>query len=134
MGMTDEEMTRPLIAVANSANEFIPGHIHLDTIAEAVKAGIRAAGGTPMEFTTIGVCDGLAMGHTGMKYSLASRELIADSVETMLLAHPLDGMVLIPNCDKIIPGMLMATLRLKHPRGRGKWRPHVEWPIPGEED
>jgi dihydroxy-acid dehydratase len=115
MGMTDEEISRPLIAVANAANEFIPGHIHLDTIAEAVKAGIRAAGGTPMEFCTIGVCDGLAMGHTGMKYSLASRELIADTVETMLEAHPLDGMVLIPNCDKIIPGMLMATLRLNIP-------------------
>jgi len=115
MGMTDEEISRPLIAVANSANEYIPGHIHLDKIAEAVKSGIRAAGGTPLEFCTIGVCDGLAMGHAGMKYSLASRELIADSVETMLEAHPLDGLVLIPNCDKIVPGMLMAALRLNIP-------------------
>lgn len=115
MGMTNEEISRPLIAVANSANEYIPGHIHLDKIAEAVKVGIRAAGGTPLEFCTIGVCDGLAMGHTGMKYSLASRELIADSVETMLEAHPLDGIVLIPNCDKIVPGMIMAALRLNIP-------------------
>ncbi|MFH1112371.1 MAG: dihydroxy-acid dehydratase [Pseudomonadota bacterium] len=115
MGMTEEEISRPLIGVANSANEYIPGHIHLDKIAEAVKAGVRTAGGTPLEFRTIGVCDGLAMGHSGMRYSLASRELIADSVETMLEAHPLDGLVLIPNCDKIVPGMLMAALRLNIP-------------------
>lgn len=115
MGITDEEMTRPLIGIANPANEFVPGHIHLDKIAEAVKAGIRLAGGTPLEFATIGVCDGLAMGHGGMKYSLASRELIADSVEIMAQAHPLDGLVLIPNCDKIVPGMLMAALRLNIP-------------------
>ncbi|MGC8604367.1 MAG: dihydroxy-acid dehydratase [Desulfomonilaceae bacterium] len=115
MGLTNEEIERPLIGVVNSANEVIPGHIHLDLIAEAVKAGIRMAGGTPLEFPTIGVCDGLAMGHEGMKYSLASRELIADSIEIMAKAHPFDGLVLIPNCDKIVPGMLMATLRLNLP-------------------
>ncbi|HDM79270.1 MAG TPA: dihydroxy-acid dehydratase, partial [Deltaproteobacteria bacterium] len=115
MGYTDEELSRPLIGVVNSANEIIPGHIHLDKIVEAVKAGIRAAGGTPIEFSTIGVCDGIAMNHKGMKYSLASRELIADSVEIMAMAHPFDGLVLVPNCDKIIPGMLMAMLRLNIP-------------------
>jgi dihydroxy-acid dehydratase len=115
MGITDEEMARPLIGIANSANEMVPGHIHLDRIVEAAKAGIRMAGGTPLEFSTIGVCDGLAMGHTGMKYSLASREVIADSVEIMALAHVVDGLVLVPNCDKVVPGMLMAMLRLNIP-------------------
>jgi dihydroxy-acid dehydratase len=115
MGYTQTELDRPLIGVANSANEIVPGHIHLDKIAEAVKAGIRIAGGTPIEFNTIGVCDGIAMNHAGMRYSLASRELIADSVETMAMAHPFDGLVLIPNCDKIIPGMLMAAMRLNIP-------------------
>ncbi|SFM86452.1 dihydroxy-acid dehydratase [Thermodesulforhabdus norvegica] len=115
MGYTDEELQRPLIGIVNSANEIIPGHIHLDRIAEAVKAGVRMAGGTPVEFPVIGVCDGIAMNHEGMKYSLASRELIADSVELMAKAHPFDGLVLIPNCDKIIPGMLMAALRLNIP-------------------
>ena len=115
MGYTQEEIARPLIGVANSANEIIPGHVHLDKVAEAVKAGIRLAGGTPVEFATIGVCDGIAMNHAGMRYSLASREVIADSVEIMATAHPFDGLVLIPNCDKIIPGMLMAALRLNIP-------------------
>jgi len=115
MGYTDEELARPIIGLANSKNEIIPGHINLDKIAEAVKAGVRMAGGTPIEFSTIGVCDGIAMNHEGMKYSLASRELIADSVEVMARAHPFDGLVLIPNCDKIIPGMLMAALRLNIP-------------------
>jgi len=115
MGLTDEEMVRPLIGIANSANELVPGHIHLDLIVNAVKAGIRMAGGAPLEFSTIGVCDGLAMGHIGMKYSLASRELIADSVEIMAVAHPFDGLVLVPNCDKVVPGMLMAALRLNIP-------------------
>lgn len=115
MGYTNEELQRPLIGVANSANEIIPGHIHLDKITEAVKAGIRHAGGTPVEFGVIGVCDGIAMGHTGMKYSLASRELVADSIETMAMAHMFDGLVLIPNCDKIIPGMLMAAARVNIP-------------------
>jgi dihydroxy-acid dehydratase len=115
MGYTDEEINRPLIGVANSKNEIIPGHIHLDKITEAVKAGIRIAGGTPVEFGSIGVCDGIAMGHIGMKYSLATRELIADSCEAMGLAHSFDGMVFIPNCDKIIPGMLMAAARINVP-------------------
>jgi dihydroxy-acid dehydratase len=115
MGYTDEEIARPLIGVVNAANEIIPGHIHLDIITEDVKAGIRMAGGTPVEFPAIGVCDGIAMGHTGMKYSLASRELIADSVEVMAMAHPFDALVMVPNCDKIVPGMLMAALRLNIP-------------------
>jgi len=115
MGYTDEEIARPLIGIANSANEIIPGHIHLDRICQAVKDGVRMAGGTPIAFSTIGVCDGIAMNHEGMKYSLASRELIADSVEIMARAHPFDALVLIPNCDKIIPGMLMAMLRLNIP-------------------
>ncbi len=115
MGYTDEEISRPIIGVANSKSEIIPGHIHLDTITEAVKAGIRMAGGTPVEFGAIGVCDGIAMGHTGMKYSLASREIIADSCEIMGMAHSFDGMVFIPNCDKIVPGMLMAAARINVP-------------------
>ncbi|ABP66454.1 dihydroxy-acid dehydratase [Caldicellulosiruptor saccharolyticus DSM 8903] len=115
MGYTDEEIRRPLIAVVNSWNEVVPGHIHLDKIAEAVKAGIRLAGATPMEFNVIGVCDGIAMGHIGMKYSLITRELIADSIEAMVMAHQFDGMVLIPNCDKIVPGMLMAAARVNIP-------------------
>jgi dihydroxy-acid dehydratase len=115
MGLTDEEIRRPMVGIANSANEIIPGHIHLDKIAQAVKAGVRMAGGTPIEFSTIGVCDGIAMNHEGMKYSLCSRELIADSVEIMAKAHPFDGLVMIPNCDKIVPGMLMAALRLDIP-------------------
>jgi dihydroxy-acid dehydratase len=115
MGYTQDEIDRPIIGIVNSANEIIPGHIHLDKIAEGVKAGVRLAGGTPVEFSTIGVCDGIAMNHTGMRYSLASRELIADSVEVMAIAHPFDGLVLIPNCDKIIPGMMMAALRLNIP-------------------
>ncbi len=115
MGYTDEEIARPLIGVVNSANEIIPGHIHLDLITQDVKAGIRMSGGTPVEFPVIGVCDGIAMGHAGMKYSLASRELIADSIEIMASAHPFDALVFIPNCDKIIPGMLMAAMRLNIP-------------------
>ena len=115
MGLTKEEIDRPLIGIVNAQNEIIPGHLHLDEIAEAAKAGVRIAGGTPMEFPAIGVCDGIAMGHIGMKYSLASRELIADSIETMAQAHGLDALVLIPNCDKIVPGMLMAAARLNIP-------------------
>ena len=115
LGLTDEELRRPLIGIVNAKNEVIPGHIHLDTIAEAVKTGVRMNGGTPMEFGVIGVCDGIAMNHIGMKYSLGSRELIADSVEVMALAHAFDALVFIPNCDKIIPGMLMAAARLNLP-------------------
>jgi dihydroxy-acid dehydratase len=115
MGYTDAELARPFIGVVNAHNEIIPGHIHLNAIADAVKAGVRMAGGTPIEFPVIGVCDGIAMGHEGMKYSLASRELIADSIEIMAMAHPFDALVMIPNCDKIIPGMLMAAGRLNLP-------------------
>lgn len=115
MGYTDEELSRPLVGIANSANEIVPGHIELDRIVSAVKAGIRMAGGTPIVFGTIGVCDGIAMNHVGMKYSLASRELIADSVEVMAVAHAFDAMVMVPNCDKIVPGMLMAAARLDLP-------------------
>lgn len=115
MGYTDEELERPLIGVVNSKNEIVPGHINLDKITEAVKAGIRMAGGTPIEFGAIAVCDGIAMGHLGMKYSLATRELIADSCEAMGKAHSFDGIVFIPNCDKIVPGMLMAAARINVP-------------------
>jgi dihydroxy-acid dehydratase len=114
-GLTDEEIARPFIGVVNSWNEFIPGHIHLDKLAQAVKAGIRSAGGVPFEFQTIGVCDGIAMGHRGMRYSLPSRELIEDSIEIMAEAHQLDGLVMIPSCDKIVPGHLMAAGRLNLP-------------------
>lgn len=115
MGYTDEEIQRPLIGIAHAHNEIIPGHVHLDKILEAVKTGVRIAGGTPIAFGTIGVCDGLAMNHLGMNYSLASREIIADSVEIMAQAHPFDALVMIPNCDKVTPGMLMAMLRLNIP-------------------
>jgi dihydroxy-acid dehydratase len=115
VGLTDEEMALPFIGVVNSWNELIPGHIHLDKLAEAVKAGIRMAGGVPFEFNTIGICDGIAMGHKGMKYSLPSREVIADSIELMVEAHQFDGMVMIPTCDKIVPGHLMAAGRLDIP-------------------
>ena len=115
MGYTEEELSRPLIAVVSAHSEIVPGHIHLDKITEAVKAGVRMAGGTPIMVPAIGVCDGIAMGHIGMKYSLASRELIADSVETMVMAHAFDGAVLVPNCDKIVPGMVMAACRMNIP-------------------
>jgi len=115
MGYTDREIHQPIIGIANSANELIPGHMHLDNIVKAVKSGISMAGGTPMEFSTIGVCDGIAMNHRGMHYSLASRELIADSIEVTAMAHPFDAIVMVPNCDKIIPGMLMAAARLNIP-------------------
>ena len=115
IGLTEEEMNRPLIGVVSAHSEIIPGHINLDKITEAVKAGVRMAGGTPIMVPAIGVCDGIAMGHIGMKYSLPSRELIADSVETLAQAHQFDGLVLIPNCDKIVPGMLMAACRLNIP-------------------
>ena len=115
MGYTEEELKKPLIGVCCAANEIIPGHMHLDTIAQAVKYGILEAGGTPIEFPAIGICDGIAMGHDGMKYPLASRELVADSVEAVANGHAFDGLVLIPNCDKIVPGMLMAAARLNIP-------------------
>ena len=115
LGLTREEMNRPLIGVVNAANEVVPGHIHLDKIAEAVKAGVRMAGGTPLEFPAIGVCDGIAMNHEGMRFSLPSREFICDSIEIMARAHAFDGLVFIPNCDKSVPGMLMAMMRLNIP-------------------
>ena len=115
MGYTKEELDRPLIGVVSAHSEIVPGHFNLDKVTEAVKAGVRMAGGTPIMIPAIGVCDGIAMGHMGMKYSLASRELIADSVETMLMAHALDGLVLVPNCDKIVPGMVMAAVRMNVP-------------------
>ncbi len=115
LGLTAEEMKRPMIGVVSSFNEIIPGHIHLDKIAEAAKAGVRIAGGTPLLVPAIGVCDGIAMAHPGMCYSLPSRELIADSIETQAMAHGFDALVLIPNCDKIVPGMLMAAARLNIP-------------------
>ena len=115
MGYGPEDLQKPLIGICNSFNEIIPGHIHLREIAQAAKLGVAAAGGTPIEFPAIGVCDGIAMGHTGMKYSLASRELIADSIEAVAMASGFDGLVLIPNCDKVVPGMLMAAARLNIP-------------------
>jgi len=115
LGITDEEMKKPFIGVAQAANEVIPGHLHLKNIAQAVKDGIRMAGGVPFEFSTIGICDGLAMNHEGMKYSLPSRELIADSIEAMAKAHAFDALVLVPNCDKIVPGMIMGALRVNIP-------------------
>ena len=115
LGYTPEELDRPLIGVVSAYSEIVPGHMGLDKLAEAVKAGVRMAGGTPILIPAIGVCDGIAMGHVGMKYSLASRELICDSVETMYMAHQLDGLVLVPNCDKIVPGMVMAAVRMDIP-------------------
>jgi len=115
VGVTDDELDKPFIAVVNSYNTIVPGHIHLDKIADAVSAGVRMAGGVPFEFNTIAVCDGIAMGHEGMKYSLPSRELIADSIEVMVQAHQFDGMVMVTNCDKITPGMLIAAARLDIP-------------------
>ena len=115
LGYTDEELSRPLIGIVSSYNEIVPGHMNLDKITEAVKAGIRAAGGTPVMFPAIAVCDGIAMGHEGMKYSLVTRDLIADSTESMVKAHQFDGLVMIPNCDKNVPGLLMAAARLNIP-------------------
>lgn len=115
LGLTDWEIAAPLVGVVNSANGIIPGHVHLDRISAAVQAGIRSGGGTPIEFPVIGVCDGIAMGHEGMRYSLSSRELIADSIESMVVAHGFDALVMIPNCDKIVPGMLMAAARVNIP-------------------
>lgn len=115
LGLTDEEIGKPLIAVISAKSEIVPGHMHLDRITDAVKAGVYAAGGTPIVIPSIGICDGLAMGHAGMRYSLPSRELIADSVESMLIGHAFDGVVLVPNCDKIVPGMLMGAARVNIP-------------------
>ena len=134
MGYTDEELNRPLVGVCCAKNEIIPGHIELDRIAEAVKAGIRMAGGTPVEFPAIGVCDGIAMGHEGMKYSLVTRELIADSIECMTKAHQFDALVMIPNCDKIVPGMLMAAARLDLPTVFCSGGPMMPGHLPGKDE
>ncbi len=115
LGLTEEEMSRPIVGIVSSHNEIVPGHMNLDKIEEAVKAGVRAAGGTPIMFPAIAVCDGIAMGHVGMKYSLVTRDLIADSTEAMVMAHQFDGLVMIPNCDKNVPGLLMAAARLNIP-------------------
>ena len=133
MGYTKEELERPLIGVVSAKSEIVPGHMHLDKVAEAVKAGVRMAGGTPIEVPAIGVCDGIAMGHIGMKYSLASRELIADSVETMTMAHAFDGLVLVPNCDKIVPGMVMAAVRMNIPAVVCSGGPMMSGLVKGEE-
>ncbi len=114
-GVTEADFEKPFIAIVNSYVDIVPGHVHLQDFGRRVKEAVRAAGGVPFEFNTIAVDDGIAMGHAGMKFSLPSRELIADSVETMLMAHPFDGMVCIPNCDKIVPGMIMAALRVNIP-------------------
>lgn len=115
LGFTEEERNRPLIGIVSSYNEIVPGHMNLDKIAEAVKLGVAMAGGTPVVFPAIAVCDGIAMGHIGMKYSLVTRDLIADSTECMAMAHGFDGLVCIPNCDKNVPGLLMAAARLNIP-------------------
>ena len=115
LGLTNEEMERPLIGIVNSFNEIVPGHTHLNSIVEAAKKGVIMAGGTPLEFPTIAVCDGIAMNHEGMKYSLVSREIIADSIEIVTRAHGLDGLVMVPNCDKVVPGMMMAAARIDIP-------------------
>lgn len=132
-GYTDEELAQPLVGVICAKNEIIPGHIELDRIAEAVKAGVHMAGGTPIEFPAIGVCDGIAMGHEGMKYSLVTRELIADSVECVAKAHQLDALVMIPNCDKIVPGMLMAAARLDLPTVFVSGGPMMPGHLPGHD-
>ena len=115
LGLTEEEMNRPIVGIVSSHNEIVPGHMNIDKIVEAVKAGVRAAGGTPIMFPAIAVCDGIAMGHVGMKYSLVTRDLIADSTEAMVMAHQFDGLVMVPNCDKNVPGLLMAAARLNIP-------------------
>ena len=115
LGMTEEELNRPLVGIVNSYNEIVPGHMNLDKITEAVKIGVAMGGGTPVVFPAIAVCDGIAMGHQGMKYSLVTRDLIADSTEAMAIAHAFDALVMIPNCDKNVPGLLMAAARLNIP-------------------
>ncbi len=127
-GLSEADIKKPLIGIANSFCEVVPGHVHLNKVAQVVKQAVRDAGGTPFEFNTIAVCDGIAMGHTGMKYSLSSREIVADSVETMVRAHCFDGLICIPNCDKIVPGMLMGSVRVNVPddfrfrRTYGRWQ------------
>ncbi|MFO7962553.1 MAG: dihydroxy-acid dehydratase [Desulfobacterales bacterium] len=131
MGYTDEEVKRPIVGIANSASAIVPGHVHLNRITEAVKAGVYMAGGLPVEFGVIGVCDGIAMNHTGMKYSLGSRELIADSIEVMAKAHAFDAIIMVTNCDKIVPGMLMASARLDLPTVVISGGPMLAGKLPG---
>jgi dihydroxyacid dehydratase/phosphogluconate dehydratase len=128
LGVSDAEMEQPFIGIVNSFSEVVPGHMHLRQIVDAVKAGVRNAGGTPFEFGVPGICDGIAMNHSGMLYSLPSRELIADSVEAMTIAHAFDALVLVPCCDKIVPGMLMAAMRLNVPASDGTWRARSTMP------
>lgn len=129
MGYTNEELQRPMIGVVNSFNEIVPGHMHLREIADAVKMGVAEAGGMPVEFPAIAICDGIAMGHDGMKYPLASRELIADSIEAVANGHAFDGLVMIPNCDKIVPGMAHGSRTAQHPHCRRQRRPHACRPL-----
>ena len=131
LGLSGEEIDRPLIGIAGSANEIVPGHIHLDRVNDAACAGVRIAGGTPLVFNTIAVCDGIAMGHRGMKYSLPSREIISFTVEIMVRAHALDGVVLVPNCDKVVPGMLMAAARMDVPAAMVSGGPMMAGRVPG---
>ena len=132
LGLEDEDIARPLIGVAGSANELVPGHIHLDSVNRAVCEGVRDAGGTPLVFNTIAVCDGLAMGHEGMKFSLPSREIISYTVEIMVRAHALDGVVIVPNCDKVVPGMLMAAARMDVPAAMVSGGPMMAGHLGGE--
>lgn len=125
LGITEEERQRPLIGIVSSYNEIVPGHMNLDKIVEAVKMGVAMAGGTPIVFPAIAVCDGIAMGHVGMKYSLVTRDLICDSTECMAMAHGFDGLVMIPNCDKNVPGLLMAAARINIPTIFCFRRPHA---------
>ena len=133
LGLTEEEMNRPLVGIVSSYNEIVPGHMNLDKIADAVKMGVAMAGGTPVMFPAIAVCDGIAMGHVGMKYSLVTRDLIADSTECMAMAHQFDALVMIPNCDKIVPGMLMAAARLDLPTIFVSGGPMMPGHLPGND-
>ena len=131
LGWTDREINMPIVGIVSAQSEIVPGHMHLGRIVDAVKAGVREAGGHPVEFPVIGVCDGIAMGHEGMKYSLCSRELIADSIEVMADAHPFDALVMVPNCDKIVPGMLLAASRLNLPTFFASGGPMLAGPLTG---
>ena len=132
LGMTKEEMERPLVGIVSSYNEIVPGHMNLDKIVNAVKQGVAMAGGTPVVFPAIAVCDGIAMGHIGMKYSLVTRDLIADSTEAMAMAHQFDALVMVPNCDKNVPGLLMAAARNTVPTIFVNGRPMMAGHVPGK--
>ncbi len=132
LGLTEEEMNRPLVGIVSSYNEIVPGHMNLDKIVEAVKLGVSMAGGTPIVFPAVAVCDGIAMGHTGMKYSLVTRDLIADSTESMAMAHQFDALVMVPNCDKNVPGLLMAAARVNIPTVLVSGGPMLAGQVKGE--